>query len=109
MVYVFIPLNMILRFAEDYRKIVVNMKYELVLSRLRTDKLQKKSESESYTEKTEKKTIPVIPNRTPKKIKRLGKPWFTPERGTFTDYSMVLVKDKEMENSIMRKPTRPLM
>ena len=34
---VFIPLSMILGFAEDYRKIVVNMKHELVLSRSRTD------------------------------------------------------------------------
>ena len=34
---VFIPLNMILGFAEDYRKIVVNMKHELILSRSRTD------------------------------------------------------------------------
>ena len=34
---VFIPLNMILGFAEDYRKIIVNMKHELVLSRSRTD------------------------------------------------------------------------
>ena len=34
---VFIPLNMILGFAEDYRKIVINMKHELVLSRSRTD------------------------------------------------------------------------
>ena len=34
---IFIPLNMILGFAEDYRKIVVNMKHELVLSRSRTD------------------------------------------------------------------------
>ena len=100
---------MILGFAEDYQKIVVNMKHELVLSRLRTDKLQKKSESESYTEETERKTIPVVSNRTPRKRKRLGKPWFTPERGTSTDCSMVLVKDKEMENFIMRKPTRPLL
>ena len=30
---VFIPLNMILGFAKDYRKIVVNMKHELILSR----------------------------------------------------------------------------
>lgn len=34
---VFIPLNTILGFAEDYRKIIVNMKHELVLSRSRTD------------------------------------------------------------------------
>ena len=33
----YIPLNMILGFAEDYRKIVVNMKHELLLSRSRTD------------------------------------------------------------------------
>ena len=59
--------------------------------------------------KRQKMMIPVIPNRTPRKRKRLGKPWVTPERGTFTDYSMVVVKDKEMENFIMRKPTRPLL
>ena len=53
--------------------------------------------------------IPVIPNRTPRKRKRLGKPSVTPERGTFTDYSMVVVKYKEMENFIMRKPSRPLL
>ena len=34
---VFIPLNMIFGFAEDYRKIIVNMKHELILSRSRTD------------------------------------------------------------------------
>ena len=33
----FIPLHMILGFAEDYRKIVVNMKHELVMARSRTD------------------------------------------------------------------------
>ena len=34
---VFIPLSMILGFAEDYRRIIVNMKHELILSRSRTD------------------------------------------------------------------------
>ncbi|XP_014235690.1 uncharacterized protein LOC106658309 [Trichogramma pretiosum] len=34
---VFIPLNMIFGFAEDYRKIIVNMKHELILSRSRTN------------------------------------------------------------------------
>lgn len=34
---VVIPLSMILGFAEDYRKIVVNMKHELILTRSRTD------------------------------------------------------------------------
>ncbi|XP_051165694.1 uncharacterized protein LOC127284342 [Leptopilina boulardi] len=32
-----VPLNMILGFAEDYRKIVVNAKHELILTRSRTD------------------------------------------------------------------------
>ena len=53
--------------------------------------------------------IPVISNRTPRKRMRLEKPWVTPERGTFTDYSVVVVKDIEMENFITRKPTRPLL
>ncbi|CAB0043787.1 unnamed protein product [Trichogramma brassicae] len=34
---VFIPLSMILGFAEDYPKIIVNMKHELILTRARTD------------------------------------------------------------------------
>uniref|UniRef100_A0ABD2WM02 Double jelly roll-like domain-containing protein n=1 Tax=Trichogramma kaykai TaxID=54128 RepID=A0ABD2WM02_9HYME len=34
---VFIPLNTILGFAEDYQKIIVNMKHELILTRARTD------------------------------------------------------------------------
>ena len=59
--------------------------------------------------KLKKTTIPVIPNRTPRKRKRLEKLLVTPERETFTNYSTVLVKDKEMENFIMRKPTRPLL
>ncbi|KAG7196480.1 hypothetical protein KM043_000036 [Ampulex compressa] len=32
-----IPLSMLLGFAEDYRKIVVNMKHELIITRSRTD------------------------------------------------------------------------
>lgn len=32
-----IPLNMILGFAEDYRKIIVNAKHELILTRAKTD------------------------------------------------------------------------
>ena len=34
---VFIPLNMIFGFAEDYRKIIVNVKHELILRRSNTD------------------------------------------------------------------------
>lgn len=34
---VFIPLNILLGFAEDYRKIIVNMKHELIITRSRTD------------------------------------------------------------------------
>uniref|UniRef100_A0ABD2WHQ8 Double jelly roll-like domain-containing protein n=1 Tax=Trichogramma kaykai TaxID=54128 RepID=A0ABD2WHQ8_9HYME len=34
---VFIPLSMILGFAEDYPKIIVNMKHQLILTRARTD------------------------------------------------------------------------
>ena len=34
---VLIPLSMIFGFAEDYRKIVFNMKHELILTRSRTD------------------------------------------------------------------------
>uniref|UniRef100_A0ABD2X030 Double jelly roll-like domain-containing protein n=1 Tax=Trichogramma kaykai TaxID=54128 RepID=A0ABD2X030_9HYME len=34
---VFIPLSMILGFAEDYPKIIVNMKHELILTRARTN------------------------------------------------------------------------
>ena len=52
--------------------------------------------------KRQKTTIPVILN-IPKKRKRLGEPWVTLEIGTFTDYSLVVVRDKKMEDVVMRK------
>uniref|UniRef100_A0ABD2WGN9 Double jelly roll-like domain-containing protein n=1 Tax=Trichogramma kaykai TaxID=54128 RepID=A0ABD2WGN9_9HYME len=34
---VYLPLNMILGFAEDYKKVIVNVKHELILTRARSD------------------------------------------------------------------------
>ena len=48
--------------------------------------------------------IPKIPNQTPRKKKCVTK-----ETKRFTDYYSVEVKDKEIENFIMRKPVRPLL
>ena len=59
--------------------------------------------------KSRKMSIPNNPNRTSRRKNRLGKPWVTKERGRFTDYYSVEVKDKEIEHFIMGKPVRPLL